>query len=517
MRTPCHPLLAAVLAVATAGLILTACAEAAGFRWQALNPAISTGQNVRIDVRLLDPGGKPVPANINVSSVRLDMGPDGMANMTTPIRPIASSQTGVASFAADIPMAGRWALTITGKAEGQTEPTTGIVIFTVTGPHAQNTPPRGTSGPRRVLYYRHPMGLPDTSPVPRKDAMGMDYIPVYSDQASDVPGAVRIDAARIQRSGVRMETAGRRNLSQTVRAVGTVDHAENRLGIVTSKFSGFVEMLYVATTGARVYRGQPLARVWIESNDILAKEADYLIALRGIGAPGDIKRAENNLRLFGVPESLIEELRRTGRPVRNITLTSPLNGVVVEKPAIRGMRFNAGDTLFKVADHTLVWVIAQVSERDLASLAVGQTARIALAAYADTPFVGRVSFIAPELDMASRTVQVRIEVANPEHRIKIGQYADVVIEAPAPGGMVVAIPESAVIDSGTRQVAFVGEGDGVFAPRQLLLGRRGGGYVEVRRGISEGERVVASGNFLIDAESNLNTAMTTFAADGTPQ
>jgi Cu(I)/Ag(I) efflux system membrane fusion protein len=388
------------------------------------------------------------------------------------------------------------------------------VVFTARD--AQAAPPRPANGRRRVLYYRAPMSA-DTSPVPKKDPMGMDYIPVYADGALTVPGAVRLSPERVQRAGVRVEAVQRRNLSQVVRAAGTVDHDESRLAIVTSKFSGFVEKLFVSVTGAEVHPGQPLARVWIESNDILAKEADYLIALRGIGEPGDVKRAENNLRLFGVPESMIQELKRTKQPVRSITLTSPRHGIVIEKPAIPGMRFAAGDILFKVADHSVVWIIAQVPERDLATLRVGETAHIKLTAYADTPFEGRIAFISPQLDMATRTVQVRIEVANPGGRIKIGQYADVAIDAPSSGAAVIAIPESAIIDSGTRQVVFVAKEDGVFEPRTLILGRRAGGYVEVRQGLAEGEKIVSSGNFLIDAESNLQTALSAFTLSGNAQ
>lgn len=508
MRVAYSILVASFIAIVSAATV--GCADTSSPSWQAANPNIPTGSNVRLDLRLVIADGKPVDGKVTVTAARFDMGPDGMAAMTSPLRPTASSEPGGVSFLTDVSMAGRWALTISGKVEGQAEIVSGVVVFTAADRRSQNVAPATPNARRKILYYRNPMGLSDTSPVPKKDAMGMDYIPVYADEALTVPGAVRISLERIQRAGVRLEVVGRRNLSHAVRATGTVTHDESRLSIVTSKFSGFVEQLYVGVTGAQVRRGQPLARVWIESNDILAKEADYLIALRGFGPPGDVKRAEDNLRLFGVPESLIQELKRTGRPVRTITITAPRHGVVIEKPAIPGMRFAAGDVLFKIADHSVVWIIAQVPERDLAMLKVGEAAQIRLAAYADAPFAGRVSFISPELDLTARTVQVRIEVPNPGQRIKIGQYADVTLDALASGG-VVAIPETAVVDNGVRQVAFIAKDGGVFEPRTILLGRRGRGYVEVRRGIAEGEKVVASGNFLIDAESNLQTALSTFA------
>ena len=512
MRVAIFAAIGAALFVAI-GLATFGLAEPETLKWQVENPDVAVGQHVRLSVRVVDASGKPVVGPVTIASSRLDMGPQGMPTMTAPLRVLDPPKQGLVTFETDIPMAGKWALTLSGKIAGRSDTISGQVVFTARAAPSHAAPSRTPSGQRRIAYYRAPMS-PDTSPVPKKDAMGMDYIPVYADAALKVPGAIRISPERIQRAGVRLEVVGRRNLSQTLRASGSVDHDESRLAIVTSKFSGFVEKLFVSVTGAEVHPGQPLARVWIESNDILAKEADYLIALRGIGAPGDAKRAENNLRFFGVPETMIQELKRTGQPVRSITLTSPLHGIVIEKPAIPGMRFAAGDTLFKIADHSVVWVIAQVAERDLAALKVGETARIRLAAYADTPFQGRVAFIYPELDMATRTVQVRIEVANPDGRIKIGQYADVAIQAPFPGGPVVAIPEPAIVDDGTRQVAFVAKEGGVFEPRALVLGRRAGGYVEVRQGLAEGERIVSSGNFLIDAESNLQTALSTFAPSG---
>ncbi len=356
------------------------------------------------------------------------------------------------------------------------------------------------------------MGLPDTSPTPKKDWMGMDYIPVYADEANDAPGTVRISLEKVQRAGVRTEEVVRRNLTRTVRAVGTVEPDESRLAVVTAKFNGFVEELFVPVTGATVRAGVPLMRVWIESPEILQKQSDFLIALRGTPYRAeDAERAIRNLRLFGIPESLIGRLRETREPVRSIVLTAPADGTVMQKPAVVGMRFGAGDTLFRTADLSKVWVMAQVPERDLALVRIGQSARITIKAYADAPREGRVAFVYPQLDSPTRTAQIRIELANGDGRLKAGLYADVEIEARSDETSV-AIPDSAVIDSGQRRVAFVEKGDGIFEPRELTLGRRGNGFVEVRDGIVEGERVVVTGNFLIDAESNLRAALATFTA-----
>jgi Cu(I)/Ag(I) efflux system membrane fusion protein len=366
-------------------------------------------------------------------------------------------------------------------------------------------------GERKVLFYRNPMNSADVSPVPKKDPMGMDYVPVYADQVAQGGGTVRISAEKIQRAGVRTDVVKRMTLARTVRAAGTVTPDEAKLAIITMKFSGFVEELFVSTTGAQVRAGQPLMKVWIESPEVLAKEVDYVVALSGSG--GGVAQAASNLRLFGIPDSAIAEMKRTRQATRSIVINAPIDGTVLEKPVVVGMHFAAGDTLFKSADLSTVWVLAQVSERDLPFVQQGQMAKIAFTDNPEMTFQGQVTFVYPELDPATRTAQVRIVVANPDGRVRAGQYADVNIGTKLSDVATLAVPESAVLDSGARQIAFVAKGNGVFEPRALVLGRRGGGYVEVRQGLREGERIVVSGNFLIDAESNLQTALGTFTAE----
>jgi len=225
-------------------------------------------------------------------------------------------------------------------------------------------------------------------------------------------------------------------------------------------------------------------------------------------------QAVRNLRNYGIPDSAIAEIRRSGRATRSITLSAPLNGTVLEKAAVEGMHFNAGDALFKTADLSTVWVLRQVSERDLAGLRLGQTAKISFRDAPDLSSLGRISFISPVINPDTRTAQVRIAVNNAGGLLRIGQYADVNIEAPVSDLPVLAIPSSAVVDDGSRQIAFVALPGGVFQPRALVLGARVGGYDEVRSGLSEGDRIVTSGNFLIDAESNLQTALQTFTPAG---
>jgi Cu(I)/Ag(I) efflux system membrane fusion protein len=225
---------------------------------------------------------------------------------------------------------------------------------------------------------------------------------------------------------------------------------------------------------------------------------------------GAAEDAERNLRFFGLTDEAIDEIRKARRPLRSVTFHAPRDGTVMEKPALAGMRFGTGNTLFRTADLSHVWVIAQVPERDLALVRVGQTARVALKAWPEEQREGRVALIYPELNMATRTVPVRIELPNPDGRLRAGLYADIALERQMSGDAVVAIPESAVIDSGTRRVAFVSKGEGLFEPRNLTLGARANGLVEVKDGIEEGEDIVVSGNFLIDAESNLKAALSAF-------
>lgn len=497
-------------------VVLSAVGTAAAPSWEAVNPRIGVGQGVRLEVRLVG-DGPSVAGPVVVRSTRLDMGPDGMEAMTARLRPVVSPAPHTVVFEADIVMAGRWALSISGVTAGQSVPVSGVVIFTAAEQHGETqTPAAETPSERRILYYRNPMGLADTSQTPKKDWMGMDYIPVFADEANLPPGSVRIDMAKVQRAGIRTEEVAKRNVTRTVRATGIVTPDESRIAIVTAKFNGFIEELFVPIAGTNVRAGAPLVRVWIESPEILQKQSDLLTALRGgTGRPDDTERAARNLRLFGIPEAVVNRLRETREPVRSIILTMPADGTVMQKPALVGMRFAAGNTLFRTADLSRVWVMAQVAERDLALVRRGQTARILLKAYDDQPREGRVAFVYPELEPATRTAQVRIELDNADGMLRIGLYAEVEIEARG-SGTVVAIPESAIIDSGRRRIAFVAKGDGLFEPRDLTLGRRGNGYVEIRAGVTDGERVVVSGNFLIDAESNLRAALGTFTAPAAP-
>jgi Cu(I)/Ag(I) efflux system membrane fusion protein len=252
-------------------------------------------------------------------------------------------------------------------------------------------------------------------------------------------------------------------------------------------------------------------KVWIESPDILQKQADLTSTMTGAGRGGTVhESAERNLRFFGFSDEAVAEIRKAGRPLRSLTLNVPRDGTVLEKPALVGMRFSSGDTLFRTADLSRVWIIAQVAEGDLALIREGQTASVQLKAFPNEAREGTVERIYPELNMATRTVPVRIVLSNADGRLRPGLFAEVAF-ANGTGDAVIAIPDSAVIDSGRRRVAFVAKGEGLFEPRELETGARGDGFVEVRKGVDEGENVVVRGTFLVDAESNLKAALAGFA------
>jgi Cu(I)/Ag(I) efflux system membrane fusion protein len=376
-----------------------------------------------------------------------------------------------------------------------------------------------SAGPnKRIRYYRNPMGLADTSPVPKKDAMGMDYIPVYADEDTD-PSAVKVSLDKVQRSGVRTETVEARVLARPVHAVGTVKIDESRLSVVAMRSDGYIEELFVNTTGQTVRAGEPLFRIY--SSDIQRAQIDLLVAMRSQASPAlgpaGIEGAMQRLRNLAVPESRIREVRTTGTNPRTIDWPAPTSGTVIEKRVINGQRVAAGDELYRIADFSRMWVIADLAESDLAAVKPGTRATVTFRAYAAQPVEGEVTFIYPQLRPETRTARVRIEIPNPEGQLKADMYADVVFRAGADQEPVVAVPDSAVIDSGTRRIVLVAKGEGRFEPRAVKLRRRGDGYIEILDGVNEGETIVTSATFLIDAESNLKAALNAFSQPEAPK
>nr|WP_279480197.1 efflux RND transporter periplasmic adaptor subunit [Aureimonas sp. SK2] len=371
------------------------------------------------------------------------------------------------------------------------------------GAGAGAAPALGDTAPaKRVLYYRNPMGLPDTSPVPKKDSMGMDYIPVY-DGPEEEEGVVTVSPGRLQRTGVRSELVSRQVVGRPLRVPGVVKLDERMVSVVTTRADAFVEEVADVTTGSAVRRGQPLVRLY--SPEMAAAGAQYVIELKSGGAARS-GGAGLKLRNLGAPGEAIAEMERTGKVPPSMTWTAPRDGLVLERAAVDGMMTEAGDVLFRLADVSRVWLVADVPEREVGAIRLGNAARSTFRGLPGKTFEGRVDLVYPQVSPETRTVKVRIEIENSDGLLLPDMYADVEIESGA-GGAVLAVPNDAILDTGSRQVVILDRGEGRFEPRPVEIGARGTDATEITTGVREGDRVVTGANFLIDAESNIKAAL----------
>ncbi len=376
-----------------------------------------------------------------------------------------------------------------------------------------------TKSERTILYYRNPMGLPDTSPTPKKDAMGMDYVPVYADE-EQTSGQIAISANKVQKLGVKSEAAAMRELDRTLHVTGRIETDERRTYTIAPKFEGWVERLYVNATGQAVGKGQPLFDVY--SPDLVTAQREHALALQGLAALKDAdEEAKRSMQQLVTASAArlrnwdVEDAQSTapasGEGRANVTFRAPVNGIVLDKKAVQGMRFMPGEMLYQIADLSSVWVIADLPEENIGQVQLGSQAQVTVDAYPGRTFPGRVNFIYPTLDAATRTVKVRIEMPNPKGLLKPAMFANTQINV-ANGNKVLTVPLSAVIDSGIRQVVLVRLAEGRFEPRTVKLGSRSDEYAEVLEGVTAGEQVVTSANFLLDSESNLKSALSGFGA-----
>lgn len=324
---------------------------------------------------------------------------------------------------------------------------------------------------------------------------------------------VKIDPQRIQLFGVRIEKIISRELNKSIRAVGIVAADERRVANVQTKFSGWIVDLYVNFTNQTVNQGDPLFSVY--SPALLATQEEYIIAKKGSknqlkGTFGEeysrtnqklLESVRQRLELWDIPQEEIDRLDRQAIPMKTLTIRSPINGIVLQKNAFAGMNVEPGMNIFTVADLSHVWVLADIFEQDIASIRIGQQATLTMNAYPGRTFEGQVDFINYVLDQTTRTTKLRFDFNNMEMLLKPGMYG--VIELTIPIGFVLALPEAAVIDTGTKKIVFIEKAPGFYRPIEVQLGAKGGGYYQVLKGLNENDLVVTSSQFLMDSESRI--------------
>ena len=381
-------------------------------------------------------------------------------------------------------------------------------------------PPSG--GERKILFYRSPMNPAETSPVPKKDSMGMDFVPVYADEAERGGAApegfatVRIDPERQQLIGLKTSVVTRIPFATSIHTVGRVTADERRVHHVHTRYEAYVEHVYGDFTGKFVRKGEPLASVY--SPDLYATQQEYLLALRasrslaGSGLPSVsqggrelLEAARQRLLLWEISPEEIARIEEKGEPLRTLDLYAPISGYISARTAYHGMKVMPADTLFDIVDLSHVWILADVYEYELPRLSVGQDATVTLSYWPGRTWHGTVTYIYPAVDEKTRTVKVRIELDNPRGELKPEMFADVTIRGKT--REVLGVPDDAVLESGTRKVVFVAPGEGRFQPRDITVGDHARGVYEVKSGLVEGEIVARGANFLVDSESRLRAAL----------
>jgi Cu(I)/Ag(I) efflux system membrane fusion protein len=323
------------------------------------------------------------------------------------------------------------------------------------------------------------------------------------------PGSIRLSPDRQQLIGVVLTPVAIRPMTREVRTVGRVEYDERRLAFVNTKFAGWIERLDVDFTGVFVRKGQTLMAIY--SPELVSAQEEYLLALkatrsmpRAASSRELLEASRRRLLLWDIRPEHIDELKRTGKASRTLDIHSPISGYVIEKMALQGLRVEPGMNLYKIADISRVWIDAAIYEYEVPLIKLGQDATVDLSYAPGEVLRGRVSYVYPYLDEKTRTVRVRLEFPNPHAALKPGMYADVVLKAER--GEALAVPQTAILDTGSRKLVFVSRGEGRFDPREIKTGYLAGGYYQVLEGLAQGDKVVTSANFLIDSESQLSTA-----------
>jgi RND family efflux transporter MFP subunit len=364
---------------------------------------------------------------------------------------------------------------------------------------------------RKIKYYKSTMMPGEVRQTPGKDSMGMDMVPVYEDEAAEAEAsAIEVDPVTTQNMGIRTATVTRGPLRRTIRTVGTIDYDETTLADVTTKFKGWIEKLDVSATGQLVMRGEPMFEIY--SPELYSAQVEYLLATdpsNKAGAGSDSLKASalTKLKFFDISDEQIAELDRSRLARKTLSIVAPQDGFAVEKMVVEGQMVDAGMKIYRLADLGLVWVPAQIYEQDLAYMKVGQEATMKLDYLPDREFRGRVTYIYPNVDEKTRTAKVRMEFHNPGYFLKPGMFAIVQVTSELePSALLV--PDMAILRSGDKCTVFVALDGGKFEPRTVTLGPQAeNDTYQVLSGLKEGERIVTSGQFMLDSESQLREAI----------
>ncbi len=392
-----------------------------------------------------------------------------------------------------------------------------------TGAPAEGAPKRE----RKILFYRNPMNAEITSPVPAKDEMGMDYLPVYADDGNSNGGegaVVSVDPAIAQNMNVVIAPVERRDLVRQIRTVGYLDYDQEKMVSVTTKYNGYIEKAFVNYLGQPVRKGQALFEIY--SPELVQTEQELLSALQYVKrmdkasaeararAQGLVEAARTRLGYWDITKQQVARLEETGGAYRTLSLVSPASGIVMKRmEGLEGMAVRPGMELLHIANLSTLWLKAEVYEDQLPWLNVGSQASIALTYFPGETFRGRVRYIEPQVSEKTRTLGLTLEVPNPDERLRAGMYATVEF-SPIVAKDALTLPSQAVIRTGERDVVVVALGEGRFEARDVQLGAHGEDLAQVMSGLKEGDRVVTSAQFFFDSESNLQAAIQKMVAAG---
>lgn len=352
--------------------------------------------------------------------------------------------------------------------------------------------------------------------APSQEAVKTETPKVVSDEADEEESMVEIEPEKQQLIGVKTAAAVVKSMQKVIRTVGRIEYDERRLATINTKFEGWIEKLHVDFTGKYVKKGEPLAEIYSPelvatqqeflnvikwSRPVLSSQQSAVSSMLSQDAERIFDAARQRLKLWDITDEQIKAIEESGKPIRTLTIYSPVNGYVVQKNAVLGMRIMPGDKLFDLADLSSVWVISDIYEYELGLVKIGQTASISLSYFPGKVFSSTIDYIYPALSGETRTAKVRFTIANPSVQLKPQMFTNVEIKIDM--GKRLVIPDDAVIDTGTRQIIYVDRGEGYFEPREVHLGLKSDGMTEVLHGLNAGEKVASSGTFLIDSEAQL--------------